>query len=101
MDVTTAIKRILKTGKIEYGSKKAIENTLNGTAKAIITAKNCPKETKQDILTYTKQAKIPLIEYKGTALDLGEICGKPFLVANITILNEGDVDISKITEEKP
>ena len=100
MDITTAIKRILKTGKVEYGSKKAIENTLNGKAKAIIIAKNCPKETKQDILTYAKQANIPLIEYKGTALELGEVCGKPFLVASITILNEGDVDISKITEEK-
>ena len=101
MDITTAIKRILKTGKVEYGSKKAIENTLNGTAKAIITAKNCPKETKQDIQEYTKQAKIPLIEYKGTALDLGEVCGKPFLIAALTVLNEGDINIKEITEEKP
>lgn len=101
MDITTAIKRILKTGKVEYGSKKAIENILNGKARAIITAENCPKEIKQDIKTYTKQANIPLIEYKGTALELGEICGKPFLVANITIINEGDVDIKKLQEEKP
>ncbi len=101
MDITTAIKRILKTGKVEYGSKKAIENTLTGKAKAVIIAENCPKNTKEDLETYTKQASIPLIKYPGTALELGEVCGRPHLIASITIINEGDVDIKKLTEEKP
>ena len=100
MNLNASIKRIIKTGKIEYGTKKAIEYTLNGKAKLIITAENCPKEIKEDIMHYTKQAKITQIEFKGTALDLGEICGKPFLVANLTVLDTGDVDIKNITEEK-
>ena len=98
--MTQSIKRILKTGKVEYGTKKAIENTLTGKAKAIIIAENCPKDAKNDLQAYAKQANIPLIKYPGTAIELGEVCGRPHLIASITILNEGDVDIKKITEEE-
>ena len=100
MDVTAAIKRILKTGKVEYGKNKAIENILNGKAKAVIITKNTPKETKEDVKNYAKEAKIKIIEYPGTALELGEVCGKPFLISSLTVLDEGDVDIKNLEKEE-
>ena len=98
MNLITGIKRILKTGKVEYGTKKAIENVLHGNAKLIITSENASKETKEDLIHYAKEAKVPVIEFKGTALELGEVCGKPFLIANLTVLDAGDVDIKNLTE---
>ena len=100
MELIQGIKRIIKTGKVEYGTKKTLEYTLSGKARLVITAENCPKETKEDIIHYAKEAKIPLIEFSGTALELGEICGKPFLIANLTVLDSGDVDIKNLTEDK-
>ena len=47
MNLIAGIKRILKTGKVEYGTKKAKELVLSGKAKLIVTAENCPKEIKE------------------------------------------------------
>ncbi len=101
MDIIAAIKRILKTGKVEYGKNKTINNILTGKAKAVIITSNTPKEAKEDIKNYANQAGVTLIEFPGTSLELGEVCGKPFLVSSLTVLNEGDVDLKSFkTEEK-
>jgi len=100
MDITQGLKRIIATGKIEYGTKTTIENIQNGKAKAVILAENTPKEIKEDITNYTKNSNIPIIPFNGTSLNLGEICGKPFLITSIAIINTGDVKIKELIEEK-
>ena len=96
MDINTTIKRIIATGKVGFGSKKAVKAIMSGKAKLIITSQNCPKRIKEDIDCYSKISKTPTIIYPGTSLDLGEVCGKPFLVSNITVFNPGDVKIKEL-----
>ena len=43
-------------------------------------AKNCPRDIEEDIEKYAKLANIPIVKFEGTGLELGEFCGKPFLV---------------------
>ena len=100
MEITSAIKRVIATGKIEYGTKSTIENIMNGKAKAIILAKNTPKSIKEDIETHAKNAEIPIIIYDGTSLSMGEVCGKPFVITSMTVISTGDVKLKELTEEK-
>lgn len=94
------IKRIVKTGKVEHGSKKAINSLLNDKAKLIIISSNCPRKLFQDVEHYSKLSNIPVFRYNGTSLELGEVCGKPFVIASLTVLDLGSVNLADILKAK-
>lgn len=92
------LRMAIKTGKVKFGSKEAIRAAKLGKAKLIIIAENTPKELKDDIIYYSKLSKIPTYIYKGTSIDLGTLCGKPFMVAAVVIYDEGDSRILEFIE---
>lgn len=96
MEITAAIKRISETGKVIMGSKATVENVNEGKAKAVIVANNCPKSARRDIEHKAGLAGTPVVEYPGTSLQLGEACGKPFVVASIAVLDLGSVPLAEL-----
>ena len=96
IDEDNAIKIALKTGKVIIGSKRSIKSLIANKAKLIIKASNCPLEISDDLLHYTKLTNVKLHTYKGSSLDLGFICGKPFMISSIAIEDAGDSDILKL-----
>ena len=77
---------------------EAIKAAKLGKAKLIVIAENAPKELKDDIIYYSKLSKIPTYIYKGTSVDLGTLCGKPFMVAAVIIYDEGESRILEFVE---
>lgn len=98
IDVNKAIATAVKTGKISFGTNNAIKNAKTRKAKLIIVASNCLQKNREDIEYYCKLSNIPVTIYKGTSIDLGAVCGKPFKVSAITIREPGDSDILKLAE---
>ena len=98
IDVNKAIATAVRTGKVFYGANNAIETARTGKAKLIIVASNCPKNVRGSIDYYCKFSGIPVVLYSGTGVDLGAICGKPFMVSVITVREPGDSEILKLTE---
>jgi large subunit ribosomal protein L30e len=98
IDVNKAIVTTVKTGKVLFGTNNAMNNTKTRKAKLIIVASNCPQKTRGDIEYYSKLSNIPVTIYKGTNIDLGAVCGKPFKVSALTIREPGDSDILKLAE---
>lgn len=100
MDIENALRRVLETGKVEFGSKKAVEHIVHEKAKLIVLSSNCPKETRADIEHNAKIAAIPILYFNGTAMQLGELCGKPFLISALTVLDPGRVSINDLIKAK-
>jgi len=98
IDINKAIVSTVKTGKVWFGANNAIKNVKMGKARLVVIAENCPKNIREDIEYYCRLSNISVIIYKGTSLDLGAVCGKPFTVSALTIREPGDSDILKITE---
>jgi large subunit ribosomal protein L30e len=96
MDINTALKRIIETGKVNIGTEKALKDVANGKAKVVIMANNCPKKNKERIEKSVQAKGVELIRYKGTALQLGEACGKPFLVAALSITDVGNTPLGEL-----
>ena len=96
IDVDKAIATTVKTGKVLCGADSAITAAKTGKAKLIIVASNCPLRNRQDIEYYCKLSSIPMIIYKGSSIDSGAVCGKPFTVSALTIREPGDSDILKL-----
>jgi len=99
VDVDKAISIAVKTGKVVLGANSAIQNAQSGKAKLIVIAANCPSEVRGDIEYYSKLSGLPFVVYSGTSFDLGMACGKPFMVAALSIKEPGDSDILKLIEQ--
>ena len=98
IDVNKSIATTVKTGKIQFGANSALSSAKAKKAKLIIIASNCPSRFREDIEHYCMLSEIPMSIYKGTSLDLGAVCGKPFEVSALTVKEPGDSNILKITE---
>jgi large subunit ribosomal protein L30e len=97
-DVTKAIQIVTKTGKTILGARESIKAIKHGEVKLVILAVNTPSTIRNDILHYAKLSGVPIMEYEGSSLDLGFICGKPFLVSAVSIQEPGDSDILSLVE---
>lgn len=95
MELSVAVKRILESGKMEFGSKKTIEKVKNGEAKFVVVSSNCPDRKK--IEESSKIAEVQVIASKLTSIQLGKLCGKPFLVSSICVMDAGAVNFKEIT----
>jgi large subunit ribosomal protein L30e len=100
MDLNRSIKIAVDTGKISYGVDSAKKALLNKQAKLVIIAKNIPGDLREDITRYASLSEVPVLEYSGSSLDLGGICGRPHFIAAMTVFEFGDSDILKAVEKK-
>jgi len=97
-DIEKELVNALKTGKVVLGSRKTLKLVKLGKAKAVVVAENAPPEIRDDIIYYAKLGNIPVYVYPGTSLELGAVCGKPFTVASLAILDPGNSRIIDLIE---
>lgn len=93
------LKMLLKTGKVEFGAKKAIRAVKLGKAKMVIIAANAPPDVRKDLEYYAKLSNIPIYVYEGTSVDLGTLCGRPHVISTITVLDPGESNILDLVSE--
>ena len=101
INIDKALASAVKTGKVSFGSNLALQNAKTGKAKMIVLAANCPKEIREQIEYFGQLSKVPVIAYKGSSMDLAEVCNKLFIISALSIRETGDSDILKLTEEQP
>ena len=96
MDVDRGIRVAVDTGNVTLGSNKTIQALKLGKGKLVIIAENCPQEAKEDVMQYSQLSEIPVYTFKGSSVDLGSVCGKPFTVAAMMVNDPGDSTILEI-----
>lgn len=99
IDVAKAIGTAVKTGKVVFGAESAVKNAQTGKARLIVISANCPAEVRGDVEYYSKLSGVNVVVYKGTSIDLGMACKKPFVVSALTVKEPGDSDILKLLEQ--
>ena len=95
MDVAQSIRLAVDSGRVEMGLKKAMQLSLTGGAKLIVVSKNCPGF--KELQAYCKSSKTPVVDFEGNGVELGAVCGKPFSVSALSVLEAGNSDILKIS----
>ncbi len=86
MDLAHALKVALETGKVKVGLTETLDAAKAKKAKLLIVARSCP-----DVKLRTERAlgKIPVYHFEGTAVELGQACGRPFPISAMAILDPG------------
>jgi large subunit ribosomal protein L30e len=99
IDIEKAIAAAVKSGKVAFGADSAIKNAKSGKVKMIVLATNCPQNMREDIEYYCKLSNVPFITFRGSAIDLAAVCGKPFIISALSIREPGDSEILKLIEK--
>jgi large subunit ribosomal protein L30e len=86
MDLAHALKVALETGKVKLGLEETLEAANAKKAKLLIVAKSCPDAK---LRTERTLGKVPVYHYEGSAVELGQACGKPFPISAMAILDPG------------
>ena len=90
MDMNRALRQVVQTGEVYFGVRQAKKALMDRSARLIVVPENI-HEGVLDVLIGI--AKVPLVRFAGTNFELGTVCGKPFSVSALTVLDEGDSDI--------
>ena len=86
MDLNHALKVALETGKVRIGLEESRAAVQAKKARLVIVANTCP-----DAKLRGERAigKVPVYHFDGTAVDLGQACGRPFPISAMAILDPG------------
>lgn len=93
INVDKSLNKAVKTGKVIIGANRTVDAAANGSAKMVILASNCPEDVKKKV----QETNVPVLEYEGTSVELGPVCGKPFTIAAMAIIDVGESDILAAT----
>jgi large subunit ribosomal protein L30e len=97
------LKDALKEDKITMGTKQVLSSMKN--SKLIVLSQSVKKEMFAKIESDAKKEKIPLVNFQGTSVALGRLCGLQFRISTISFTSLSDANIKSIlkdteTEEK-
>ena len=98
MDISKELKVAIKTGKVEVGYKVSLKTLAKKKAKLVVVSANTPT----DLISKIKatSGEIPVYTYPGSSWELGGLCGKPFHVTTVTIIEPGESGILKLEKEE-
>lgn len=100
MEFEKEIRRAVDTGRVDFGYRSSEKNVLNGKGKLLVVSKELPKEKKERLNYISKLSEIPVFEANQTPLKLGSICGKPFPITSMVVLEKGKSKILSIASQK-
>ena len=101
------LEKILKDARkedtITMGTKQVLNSMKN--SKLIVLSQSVKKEMFAKIESDAKKEKIPLVNFQGTSVALGRLCGLQFRISTISFTSLSDANIKSIlkdteTEEK-
>lgn len=88
IDISKALKAAITTGHVEFGVYQTEKAVKSGKAQLVIISKNCPSET----LT-GNDVGVKVHVYEGNNMELGALCGKPFSVSALAVIDKGTSNI--------
>jgi len=90
MDVEKELSRAILTGKVILGTDRSLKAVKRGDAKIVLLASNCPEEIVEDFMHYSKISGLRVVRLKKNSRELGIICGVPFTVSVVSVIDPGD-----------
>ena len=90
MDMNKSLRQVVQTGEVHFGVRQARKAIRDRTAQLIVVPENIPEPTLDELRSISK---VPLIRFAGTNFELGTVCGKPFSVSALTVIEAGESDI--------
>lgn len=100
VDANTEIRRAVDTGKVVFGQKQCQKELLKGNGQLIIFSKNIPIIEKEKLLYLAQVEEKKTFDFEQDGLTLGSICGKPFVISTLMVINKGKSKVLELVEKE-
>lgn len=92
-DLNNDIRLAVDSGKAEFGINRVTRAIMENSAKLIIVASKNEGDRLSDVLHLAKTSNIRAQIFEGTPMALGIVCGLPFSVSVLSIIDPGNSNI--------
>ena len=92
-----SLKDALKEEKLTMGTRQVMNSVKN--SKLIVLTQSVKKEMFEKIESEAKKEKIPLVNFQGTSVALGRLCGLQFRISTIAFTSIDDANIKSILKD--
>jgi large subunit ribosomal protein L30e len=93
-----ALKDALNEDKCVLGEKQVVQTIKN--AKLVVISKSLSEESLEKIQSSVKDEKVSTLQFDGTSVALGKLCGLQFRVSAASITSIPDSNIKAILKEE-
>ena len=94
-DLNRDVRLAVDSGETAIGVRSTLKSLMEGTAKLVVATSKSKKELVDDLNHLSKIAGIKMVIFEGTPMEFGAVCGKPYSVSAISIIQPGDSGILK------
>ncbi|VVB56603.1 50S ribosomal protein L30e [uncultured archaeon] len=94
-----AIRMCTESGEIVMGARESMQSVRHGKGQVLVLAANAPADNASDVRRYCALSSLPIVEFAGTSMELGSICGKPFPVSMLLVLDAGNSSIMEMAKK--
>jgi len=91
------LKDALKEEKLTMGTRQVLNSVKN--SKLIVLSQSVKKEMFEKIESDAKKEKIPLVNFQGTSVALGRLCGLQFRISTISFTSIDDTNLKSILKD--
>ena len=92
-----ALKDGIKENKCTFGAKEVINST--NSSKLIIVSQSLANETAKRLTESAQKDKVPTVNFAGTSVALGKLCGLQFRISTIAFNSMTEANITSIIKE--
>ncbi|MDH5416137.1 MAG: ribosomal L7Ae/L30e/S12e/Gadd45 family protein [Nitrosopumilus sp.] len=92
-----SLKDAQKEDQLTLGTKQVLNSIKN--SKLIVLSQSVNKETIEKIESDAKKEKVPLVNFQGTSVALGRLCGLQFRISTISFTSITDANIKSILKD--
>ena len=96
LDIAKSLRTAIRDGKVSIGAKNTLKSIQRGDTQLVMLASNCPERFRERITSKS----VPTVNLEMTSVELGSICGKPFTISALSIIDAGSSDIMSIREKE-
>jgi large subunit ribosomal protein L30e len=92
-----AIKDAMDDNKCSVGAKEVIGSMKN--SKVIILSESVPKNMLQKIQETAKSSQVPTLDFKGSSVELGRLCGTQFRISALSLKTLSETNLKTLLKE--
>lgn len=92
-----AIKDAVDDGKCSFGTKEVLGTIKN--SKLVVLSHSVPPATTRKIVDAAKGAKVPTLNYNGSSVELGRLCGTQFRISAVSLKTLTDTNLKAIIKD--
>ena len=92
-----SLKDAQKEDQLTMGTKQVLNSIKN--SKLLVLSQSISKEMVEKIESYAKKEKVPLVNFQGTSVALGRLCGLQFRISTISFTSITDTNIKSIIKD--